>query len=137
MTRVSHPFFRLSGKFDPDEITKLLDIQPSAVSRIGDPGPPDALGPRVGAEWIWQPVDDDSDHVADQLAYLAGSLSLKCKEVADLSQRFWGTFHVYNQFNHDWFLPPEALRLIANLHVSIQCENVRVAQEEEIKNGGN
>ena len=133
MTPVLHPFFRLSGKFDPDEITKLLDIQPSAVSRIGDPGPPDALGPRLGAEWIWQPEGHDSDHVADQLAYLAGSLSLRSKEVAELSQKFWGTFHVYNQFDHDWFLSPEVLRLIANLQVSIQCNNVGVAQEEETR----
>jgi hypothetical protein len=133
MSQVLHPYFFLRGKFDPDEITRLLEIQPSWVQRIGDPGPPDALGPRLGAEWCWQPEDDDSDHVGDQLAYLACALSLKRGRVAELSKKFFGTFHVYDQVyetNRDWFLSAETLRLIADLHVDIECENIRFTQEE-------
>jgi hypothetical protein len=127
MNRVFHPYFSLRGHFDPDEITRLLETQPSSVKRIGDPGPPDAFGPRLGAEWTWQPEDDDSDDVGDHIAYLAGALSSKRERVAELSKKFFGTFHVYNQVdraNRNWFLSAEALRLIADLHVAIGCENV-------------
>src|SRR5437868_6664753 len=99
MNEFLHPYFSLSGNFDPDEITRLLQIQPTSVKRIGDPGPPDALGPRLEAEWSWQPDDDDSDDVGDQLAYLAGALSLKRDRVAEQSKKFFGTFHVYNQID--------------------------------------
>jgi len=137
MSQVLHPYFRLSGKFYPDEITRLLEIQPSWVKRIGDPGPPDALGPRRGAEWCWQPEDDDSDHIGDQLAYLAGSLSLKREKVAELSDKFGGSFHVYNEdygTNRDWFLSARTLRLIADLHVDIECKDTRFTQGEEVRN---
>jgi hypothetical protein len=136
MSQVLHPYFGLSGEFDPDEITRLLEIQPSWVKRIGDPGPPDAIGPRLGAEWCWQPEDDDSDHVGDQLAYLAGALSLKRERVAELSTKFFGTFHVYNQdygADRDWFLSAQTLRLIADLHVDIECENIRFTQDDEVR----
>jgi hypothetical protein len=130
MSQALHPYFRLSGEFDPDEITRLLEIQPSWVKRIGDPGPPDALGPRLGAEWCWQPQDDDSDDIGDQLAYLAGAFSLKRERVAELSKKFFGTFHLCG-INWDWFLSAETVRIIAALHVDIQCENVRFTQDEE------
>ena len=137
MSQVFHPYFCLSGKLDPDEITRLLEIQPSWVKRIGDPGPPDALGPRLGAEWCWQPEDDDSDDIGDQLAYLAGALALKRERVAELSKKFSGTFHVYNEVYvtiRDWFLSAETLRLIADLHVDIECENIRFTQDKEVRN---
>lgn len=137
MSQVLHPYFCLSGEFDPDEITRLLEIQPSWVKRIGDPGPPDALGPRLGAEWCWQPEDDDSYDTGDQLAYLAGELSLKRERVAELSQKFFGTFHVYNlvyETKRDWFLSADLLRLIADLHVDIECESIRCTQDEEVRN---
>jgi len=140
MSQVLHPYFSLSGEFEPDEVTRLLGIEPSWVKRIGDPGPPAALGPRLGAEWAWQPLDDDSNHVGDQLAYLAGSLSLIGEKIAELSKKFYGTFHIYNQLdeiNRDWFVSAETLRLIADLHVDIECENVRIAQEEELTTDAN
>ena len=124
MSQVLHPYFSLLGAFDPDEITSFLEREPSLVRRIGDPGPAGATSPRLGAEWIWQPQNDDSDHVEDQLAFLAGALSLKKKEVADLSQTFWGTFHVYTQTEHTWFLSSDTLRLVADLGVHVECEHV-------------
>jgi hypothetical protein len=137
MSQVLHPYFRLIGKFDPDEITRLLEIQPTWVTRIGDPGPPDAIGPMRGAEWCWQPEDDDSDHVGDQLAYMAGELLSKQERVADLSKKFSGTFHIYNQdygTQRNWLLSAQLLRLIADLHVDIQCENIKFTQDEESRN---
>ena len=107
------PLFHVSGQFDPDDITLQLEIEPSWILRIGDPGPPDALGPRLGAVWGWQPQDDDSDDVGDQLAFMAGALSLKRDKVASLSRDFQGTLHVY--CGHDvkrgsWFLSSDLLR---------------------------
>ena len=137
MNQVLHPYFRLSGKFDPDEITRLLEIQPSWLKRIGDVGPPDGLGAMRGAEWCWQSEDDDANHVADQLIFLAGALWLKREIVAELSDKFGGTFHVYNEdygANRDWFLSAQTLRLIADLHVDIECEDIRFTQDEEVKN---
>jgi hypothetical protein len=131
-----HPFFTLTGQFEPDEITGLLGIQPSWVKRIGDPGPIDALGPRLGAEWAWQPVDDDSDDVGDQLAFLAGALSLKRDQVAEVSKKFCGTFHVFD-INRDWFVSAETLRLIADFQIDIQCRNIRFTQDDEVKNDAN
>lgn len=133
MSQHMHPYFSLSGEFEPDEITRLLQIQPTSVSRIGDPGP-GSTRPRLGAEWVWQPDSDDSADVGDQLTYLAGELSQRAEEVARLSRKFFGTLRVHNQIDgvkRDWFLSAETLRLLADLHVYIECENVRLAQEKE------
>ena len=137
MNQVLHPYFSLCGEFDPDEITRLLEIQPSWVARIGDPGPVGAICPRLGAEWSWQPEDDDSNDVGDQLAYLAGSLSLNREQVAELSKKFVGTFYVYAQVREgkpNWFLSAGTLRLISDLHVNIECKDVRLARTEEMSN---
>jgi hypothetical protein len=116
----------ISGQFDPDDITRQLEIQPTWVERIGDPGPPDAVGPRLGAVWAWQPQDDDSDHVGDQLAYMAGMLWLKRDKVASLSRDFDGTLHVYHlqDTGRGWFLSSDCLQKIADLRVDIECEQL-------------
>lgn len=122
-----HPYFALSGQFDPDDITLQLEMEPTWVERIGDPGPPDALGPRLGAVWAWQPQDDDSDSVGDQLAFMAGALSSKRDKVASLSRAFNGELHVYYQQGAgraSWFLSSNTLRLIADLQVDVECEQV-------------
>lgn len=140
MSESLHPYFSLSGEFDPDEVSGTLEIQPSAISRIGDPGPPDAIGPRLGAEWFWQPKDDDSDHVGDQLAFLVGALSLKRDKVAELSKKFRGTFHVYNQIDgvkRDWFLSAEVIRKMADLQINIECENISITHNEVVVNDAN
>jgi hypothetical protein len=125
MNKLFTPYFTIKGRFDPDEITAQLGLEPIWVRRIGDPGPPDALGPRLAAEWCWQPVADDSDHVGDQLAYMAGLLSEKRDKVAPLSRDFRGTFHVYHEQGcGSWFLSRTTLRLIADLQVDIECEHV-------------
>ena len=127
MNKSFHPYFTISGQFDPDDITPQLEIEPRWIQRIGDPGPPDALGPRLGAVWGWQPQDDDSEDVGDQLAFLAGALSQKRDKVASLSRDFGGTFHVYyrQDVGHGtWFLSSDSLRLIADLQVNIECEQV-------------
>ena len=127
MHKSFHPYFTISGEFDPDDITLQLEIEPSWILRIGDPGPPGALGPRLGAVWGWQPQDDDSDDVADQLAFMAGTLSLKRHKVASLARDFAGTFHIYDQSDRErrnWFLSSDLLRLIADLQVDIECERV-------------
>lgn len=127
MNKPLRPYFEISGQFDPDEITLQLGMNPSWVERIGDPGPPDALGPRLGAVWAWQPQDDDSDSVGDQLAFMAGVLSLKRDHVASLSKDFRGKVHVYYQQGvgrASWFLSSHTLRLIANLQVDVECEQV-------------
>jgi hypothetical protein len=127
MNKSFHPYFTISGQFDPDDITLQLEIEPSWIQRIGDPGPPDALGPRLGAVWGWQPQDDDSDDVDDQLAFMAGALSLKRDKVASLSRSFDGTFHVYSWQDvgrGNWFLSSDLLRLIADLQVNIECKQV-------------
>lgn len=125
MTEDSHPYFLLSGEFDPDDITNRLGMEPSWTQKIGDPGPPDALGPRLGAVWAWQAQDDDSDDLGDQLAYMAGTLSMKREEVAALSRDFFGTLHVSRSPRSgrgDWFLSPDLLRLLADLQVAIEAE---------------
>ena len=125
MNQPLHPYFALSGQFDPDDITLQLEMEPSWVERIGDPGPPDALGPRLGAVWAWQPQQDDSDNVGDQLAFMAGALSLKCDKVASLSRDFNGKLRVsYQQGRASWFLSSNVLRLIANLQVNVECVEV-------------
>jgi hypothetical protein len=68
---------------------------------------------------------------------LAGSLSLKREKVAELSDKFGGSFHVYNEdygTNRDWFLSARTLRLIADLHVDIECKDTRFTQGEEVRN---
>ena len=135
MSQVLHPYFTFQGQFEPDDITRILEIQPSWVKRIGDPGPVDAVGPRLGAEWSWQPEDDDSDDVGDQLAFLAGALSLKRESVAELSKKFFGTLRVHVQVREtkrNWFLSAETLRLISDLHVDIECKDVHLSQPEEM-----
>ena len=127
MNKSFHPYFTISGQFDPDDITLQLEIEPSWVQRIGDPGPPGALGPRPGAVWGWQPQDDDSDDMGDQLAFMASALSLKRDKVASLSRDFHGTFHAYHRQDvgrGNWFLSSALLRLIADLQVNIECEQV-------------
>jgi hypothetical protein len=125
MNQSFHPYFKISGQFDPDDITLQLEIEPSWIERIGDPGPPGSAGPRLGAVWVWQPQDDDSDDVGDQLAFLAGALSLKRDKVAALAETFNGTLHVYHSQNlarGGWFLSSNSLRMIADLKVDIECE---------------
>jgi hypothetical protein len=137
VSQLWHPYFSLIGEFDPDEVTRRLEIEPSWVKRIGDPGPLGATGPRSGSEWAWRPEDDDSDDVGDQLAYLAGALTLKREEVGELSKMFFGTLHVYNEVKvaaRDWFSSSDTLRLIADLHVHIECKTVSSVQLEEARN---
>lgn len=127
MSKSFHPYFTISGQFDPNDITLQLEIKPSWVQRIGDSGPPDALGPRRGAVWAWQSENDDSDDVGDQLAFMAGALSLKRDIVASLSRDFQGTFHIYHRQGEghgNWFLSANMLRQIADLEVDIECEQV-------------
>jgi hypothetical protein len=127
MNQSFHPYFMISGEFDPDDITRQLEMEPSWVARIGDPGPDGALGPRSGAVWGWQPKDDDSDDVGDQLAFMAGALSLNRDKVSSLSRDFDGKFHVYYQQGvgrANWFLSADTLRRIADLQVDIECEQV-------------
>ncbi|WP_114208142.1 DUF4279 domain-containing protein [Acidisarcina polymorpha] len=126
MTNMYRPYFSISGQFEPDDITRDLEIEPSWIERIGDPGRPNAMGPRSGAIWSWQPQDDDSDDVGDQLAYLAGALSLKRQKVAALSKNFGGTFHVFHLEGRPprWFLSADTLRLIADLQVNIVCKQI-------------
>ncbi len=135
MSQTLHPYFRLSGEFDPDEITRILEIEPSWVARIGDPGPPDAVGPRKGALWVWQPDTDDSNDIGDQLAFLAGSLSQKGESVAKLTKKFDGTFYVFNEVGEaraEWFVSSRVIRLIADLRVDIQGENIGVTRDKEL-----
>ena len=125
MTKDSHPYFLLSGQFDPDDITNRLRMEPSWTQKIGDPGPPDALGPRLGAVWAWQAQDDDSDDLGDQLAYMAATLSMKRELVAELSRDFFGTLHVSctpRSGREGWFLSPDLIRLLVDLRVSIEAE---------------
>jgi hypothetical protein len=127
MNQPLHPYFALRGPFDPDDITLQLEMQPTWVERIGDPGPPDASGPRLGAVWAWQPQDDDSDSVGDQLAFMAGALSLKRDKVISLSRSFNGKLHVHHQQGAglaSWFLSSNTLRLLADLQVDVECEQV-------------
>lgn len=125
MNQPLHPYFTLSGQFDPDDITLQLEMEPSWIERIGDPGPAGALGPRLGAVWAWQPQDDDSDDVGDQLAFMAGALSLKRDKVASLSGDFNGKLHVYYQQGRpSWFLSSDTLRLIADLGVNVEYVEV-------------
>jgi hypothetical protein len=140
MSQQLHPYFSLSGEFDPDEVTRLLQIQPSRVTRTGDPGRKGAIDPRLRTEWTWQPNDDDSRDVGDQLSHLARALSLRSEEVARLSKKFFGTIHVYNRIDgvkRDWFLSSETLRLLADLHVYIECQNVHLAHGEEAGSDAN
>jgi hypothetical protein len=126
MNQPLHPYFALSGPFDPDDITLQLEMDPTWVERIGDPGPPGASGPRLGAVWAWQP-QDDSDSVGDQLAFMAGALSLKRDKVASLARAFNGKLHVYCQqgaVRASWFLSSNTLRLVADLQVNVECEQV-------------
>ena len=64
-------------------------------------------------------------------------LSLKRERVAELSQKFFGTFHVYNlvyETSGIGSFLQDLLRLIADLHVDIECESIRCTQDEEVRN---
>ena len=125
MTKDFHPYFQLSGQFDPDDITNRLAMEPSWTQKIGDPGPPDALAFRLGAVWAWQAQGDDSDDLGDRLAYMAGTLSLKREAVAALSRDFFGTLHVScspRSGRESWFLSADLLRRLADLQVAIEAE---------------
>ena len=117
-------YFSLSGEFDPDEITQRLGIEPSWCHRIGDPGPPDAKGPRRGAEWCLACADDDFGDVGDQIISLVCKLERKSEIVSELSAKFWGTFYLVAYLDGNYpgfFLSSRFVRDLASLNVDLDC----------------
>jgi hypothetical protein len=126
-------YFSLSGTFNPDEITQQLGIEPSWVQRIGDPGPPGAMGPRKGAEWCLACADDDGGDVADQIISIIRRLSPKALTVAELVTKFEATIYLvaYLKGNYrGFFLSASVVRDLADLNVDVECEYIYFTDEE-------
>jgi hypothetical protein len=125
-------YFRLSGDFDPDDISKQLGLSPTWVQRIGDPGPPDAIGPSKGAEWCLACVDDEYGDVSDQILVLVSQLSSKAAVVAELSTKFDGTFNLVAYLNGTYpgfFLMASIVRDLASLNVDLDCKYIYASNE--------
>ena len=132
-------YFSLSGDFNPDEITRQLGIEPSWFQRIGDPGPPGALGSRKGAVWCLACDDDDFGDVGDQIISLVVRLMDKSEIVSDLSTRFFGTFNLVAYLNGNYpgfFLMARIVRDLASLNVDVDCRFI-YASDEPIQDGKN
>jgi Domain of unknown function (DUF4279) len=134
-------YFSLSGNFDPDEITQQLGIEPSWAHRIGDPGPLNAVGPRLGAEWCLATDEDAYGDVADQIIFLLDRLKWSTEAVASLASKFTATFKLaaYLDSNYpSWFLSSEFVRQLAALNVDLDCKyiyaNTVPIKEPEIAN---
>ena len=125
-------YFSLSGDFDPDDISKKLGLSPTWVQRIGDPGPPDAIGPRSGAEWCLACTDDEYGDIADQIIMLVTTLKSKAATVAELSPKFDGRFNLVAYLNGNYpgfFLMASIVRDLASLNVDLDCKYIYASDE--------
>jgi len=109
--------FELSGDFEPDEITRLLAIEPSWVLRKGVDWVGGAKGPTKVSMWVLHCMADAAGDVNDQIISLLTDLWPKRDQVAELSLRYRGTFHVYAYMDSNyigfWLDRAELQKLVA------------------------
>lgn len=127
--------FVLSGEFDPDDITRQLEIEPSWTRRIGEPGPWDGwTRPLRVASWYLACGEDDFGDVSDQVAALCVRLRGKTALVSSLSRQFSGEFNLVAYLDGNYpgfFLTQEMTRELADLGVWVQCTYVYAPQQNQ------
>jgi hypothetical protein len=119
--------FELSGDFDPDEITRLLGIEPSWTHRKGELRYEDAHGPSTVSAWILYCSPDCGGEVQDQLVWLLMLLWPKRDIVKKLCDEFFGWLKLYAYLDGDsmgFMLDQNKLLLLHSLGVSIECEYI-------------
>jgi hypothetical protein len=67
-------YFELTGNFDPDEITRLLDLEPSWIHRKGGLLYDDSHGPSTISVWALYCFPDAGGELSTQLVYLLSVL---------------------------------------------------------------
>jgi hypothetical protein len=110
---------------DPDQVTRILGIEPTWIARKGDPL--SAGRRRRTNQWRWaarsDPLADGADH-EDALAVLTQLLSGREPAFAELrnqlkpqSIEIWGDLNVDDQQSKIWLDPP-SMRLLAACGIS-------------------
>ena len=128
--------FRLSGDFDPDQITRSLKIEPTWIARIGDPGPRDRSTNRTTASWCLSAKEASSGDIADQLIELLVALRDSVELVAEFAARYNGIIELisFRDSPQDaWFLSAEVMGDLARLCVPVRCWNETIGQHEAQK----
>jgi hypothetical protein len=122
--------FRLSGDFDPDEITARIGVQPSCVLRTGDIHPDS--GRPSGASYWWLRCADDADgDVSDQIISLIVKLRGVSQAVSELSAKFDGTMELVAYLDGNYpgfFLMASLVKDLASLNVDLDCKYIYASQ---------
>ena len=129
--------FSLTGDFDPDDITRQLEMEPSVCTRAGEIEPATG-GTRIGGSWLLMGSDDDGGDVADQLITLVGKLDPKAHVVARLATEHKGYFDVFASLDpsyHGFFLSSDIITSLALLKVGIECTYVRPEEFVQVRGG--
>jgi len=119
--------FELSGDFDPDEITRLLDIEPSWIHRKGGLRYEDSHGPSTVSAWILYCMEDVGGEVGDQISSLLFKLRPKHDIVKKLCTDYFGWFKLYAYLDGSstgFLLKQSKLRELHSLGVSVDCEYI-------------
>jgi len=119
--------FELSGNFDPDEITRLLGIEPSWIHRKGGMLYEDSHGPSRISVWVLYCFPDSGGEVGDQISTLLTILWPKRDIVKKLCDEFFGCFNVYAYLDGNsmgFSLSQGRLLQLHSLGISVQCEYI-------------
>jgi hypothetical protein len=119
--------FELSGDFDPDEITRLLGIEPSWIHRKGGLRYEDSHGPSTRSAWLLYCFPDAGGEVSSQLVFLLSILWPKRDIVKKLCSDFFGWFKLYAYLDGSsmgFMLDQGMLLKLHSLGASLDCEYI-------------
>jgi hypothetical protein len=117
-------YFTVFGEFDPEDVTRVLGLQPTRTWRKGDMNPETGLE-RNHTRWSLEsrlqesePLEFHVDDVLQQLDGVAGS-------IRDLAAKYNGTLqlvaYVYTQYP-GLCMAPEQVKDLANLGLSFDFD---------------
>jgi hypothetical protein len=119
--------FELSGDFNPDDITRLLGIEPSWIHHKGELWSADAHGPSKVSVWVLYCLPDAGGEVMDQIVSLLSILRPKHDVVKKLCTDFFGSFNLYAYLDGGsmgFSLDQGDLRELHSLGISLECEYI-------------
>jgi hypothetical protein len=120
-------YFELTGNFDPDEITRLLDLEPSWIHRKGGLLYDDSHGPSTISVWALYCFPDAGGELSTQLVYLLSVLWPKREIVKTLCSEFFGCFKLYAYLDgssEGFMLDQGKLLQLHTLGASLECEYI-------------
>jgi Domain of unknown function (DUF4279) len=119
--------FELTGDFDPDEITRLLDIDPSWIHRKGGLWYEESHGPSKVSGWVLYCLPDCGGEVDSQIVTLLSTLWPKRDIVKKLCSDYFGCFNLYAYLDGNsmgFSLDQGQLLQLHSLGISLQCEYI-------------